>query len=52
MRNSIQLRYWMFVKGYEFLPFTENMTKNIDKNISKNLSGKYNQKRLDHAMQS
>ena len=42
----------MFVKGYEFLPFTENMTKNIDKNIIKNLSGKYNQKRLDHAMQS
>ena len=40
------------MKGYGFLPFTENMSKNIGKNISKNLSGKYSQKRLDHDKQS
>ena len=49
----------IFVKGYGFLPFDENMTKSIGKNISKNLSDKYSpgmlamrQKRLDHAKQS
>ena len=39
----------MFVKGYGFLFFAENMGKNIGKNISKNLIGKYNQKLLDLA---
>ena len=38
----------IFVKGYGFLFFSENMGKNIDENISKNLSGKYSQKLLDH----
>ena len=39
----------MFVKGYGFLFFAENMGKNIGKNISKSLIGKYNQKLLDLA---
>ena len=49
----------IFVKGYGFLAFDENMGKSIGKNISKNLSDKYSpgmlairQKRLDHAKQS
>ena len=40
MRYSVQPRYRIFVKGYEFLSFTKNMDKNIGKNVSKNLSGK------------
>ena len=31
----------LFVKGYGFLPFANNMDKKIGKYISKNLSGKY-----------
>ena len=32
--------YWIFVKGYGFLPFAKNMGKNTGKNISENLSSK------------
>ena len=56
MRYSLQPRDRLFIKGYEFLSFAENMGKNIGKNISKNLSSKYNQKNnqkpLDHAKKS
>ena len=51
-RYSFQKRDWIFVKGYEFLPFGRNIGKNIGKNISTNLSSKYSQKLLDHAKQS
>ena len=37
-RYSLQLRDWIFVKGYGFLSFTKNMGKNIGKNISQSLS--------------
>ena len=52
MCYSFQPRNQIFVKGYGFLSFAENMVKNIGKNLSKNLSGKYTQKLLDHAKQS
>ena len=52
MRYSFQPRDRIFVKGYGFLSFAENMCKNIVKNIIKNLSGKYSQKFLDHTKQS
>ena len=52
IRNSVQPRDRIFVKGYEFLSFAKNIYKNIGKNISKNLSGKYSQKLLNHAKQS
>ena len=49
----------IFVKGYGFLSFANNIGKTIGKNISKNLSGKYSpgmlamrQKLLDHAKKS
>ena len=51
-RYSIQPRDRMFVKGYRFLSFAENMVTNISKNISKTLSGKYSQKIFDHAKKS
>ena len=38
---SVQPRDGIFVKGYGFLPFSENMSRNIGENISKNLSSKY-----------
>ena len=41
----------MFVKSYEMLSFSLNMTETFGKNISRNLSGKYSQKPLDHAKQ-
>ena len=41
----------MFVKSYEILSFSLNMTETFGKNISRNLSGKYSQKPLDHAKQ-
>ena len=41
---SVQLRDQIFVKGYRFLSFAENMGKKIGENISKNLSDKYSQK--------
>ena len=41
---SVQLRDRIFVKGYGFLSFAENMGKKIGENISKNLSYKYSQK--------
>ena len=31
---SVQPRDQIFVKGYEFLSFAENMGRNIDKNIN------------------
>ena len=34
-KYSVQLRDQIFVKGYGFLSFSENMSKNIGKNISK-----------------
>ena len=55
-RYSVQPRDWIFVKGYGFLTFAENMGKSISKNIGKkiikSLSGKYSQKILDHAKKS
>ena len=47
----IESRDLIFVKGYECLSFTKNMSKNIGKSMAKNLIGKYSQKR-DHAKQS
>ena len=41
---SVQPRDRIFVKGYGFLSFANNIGKNIGKNISKNSTGKYNQK--------
>ena len=51
-RYSAQPRDRIFVKGYGFLSFGENMRNNIGKNISKNLSSKYSQKLLDNGKQS
>ena len=51
-RYPVQPRDQIFVKGYGFLSFTENMGKNIGKNISKNVSGKYSQKLLDNSKKS
>ena len=51
-RYSVQPRDRIFVEGYGFLSFSENMGKNIGKNISKTLSNKYSQKPLDHTNQS
>ena len=51
-RYSVQPRDQIFVKGYGFLSFAENMSKSLGKRISKNLVGKYSQKRLDYAKQS
>ena len=45
MRYSVQPTDRIFVKGYGFLTFAEN----IGKNISKSLSCKYSQKLLDHS---
>ena len=42
MCYSVQPRDSLFVKGYRFLSFAENMGKNISKKIGKNWSGKYN----------
>ena len=52
MRDSTEPKDQVFVKGYRFLPFAENMSKNIGKNASKNLTGKCSQKLLDHPEQS
>ena len=49
MRYSVQCRDRIFVKGYGFLSFADNISKNIGKYISKTLSGEYSQKCLDHA---
>ena len=48
MTHSIEPRDRIFVKGYGFLSFAEN----IGKNLSKNVSRKYSQKHLDHAKTS
>ena len=59
MCYSVWPKEIIFVKGYGFLSFANNMGKTIGKNISKNLSGKYSpgmlamrQKLLDHAKKS
>ena len=44
MRYSIEPKDRIYVKGYEFLSFAEN--------IGKNLSNKYGQKLLDSAKKS
>ena len=44
MRYSIEPRYRIYVKGYEFVSFAKNMVKN--------LSNKYGQKLLDSAKKS
>ena len=44
IRYSVQPRDQIFVKGYGFSSFAENMSKNIGKKIIKNLSSKYSQK--------
>ena len=49
MPYSVQPRNRIFVKGYGFLSFLENMAKNIGKNISRNQSSKYSQKLFNHA---
>ena len=38
---SVQPRDRIFVKGYGFFSFSENMGRNVRENISKNLSSKY-----------
>ena len=48
MRYSAKPRNQIFVQGYEFLSFAQNMGKNI----TKNLSGKHSQKFLDHSKRS
>ena len=52
IRYSVQPKDRIFVKGYGFLSFAENMGKNSGKIISKSLSSKCSQKFLDHAKQS
>ena len=52
MRCSVQPRDRIFVKGYRFLSFAENIGKKIGKNINKNLNSKCSQKLLDRAKQS
>ena len=42
MRYSVQPEDRIFVKGYGFLSFANNMDKNIGKDISKNIGSKYN----------
>ena len=49
---SVQPRHIIFVKGFGFLSFAENMRRNIGKNISKSLNSTYRQKLFDHAKQS
>ena len=51
-RYLVQTRNWIFVKGYGYLAFAENIGRNIVKNTSKNLSSKNSQKIIDHAKQS
>ena len=46
--SSVQPRDRIFVKGYGFLSFAQNMGRNIGKSIRKKL----NQKLIDHAKQS
>ena len=41
MKNDIQFKLDIFVKGYRFLSFAKNVGKNIGENIRKTLSGKY-----------
>ena len=41
MHCSVQTIDRIFIKGYGFLSFAENVGKNIGKNVRKNFSGKY-----------
>ena len=52
MHYSVQKRDPIFVKGYGFFSFDQNMGENIVKNVSKTWSGKYSWKHLNHAQQS
>ena len=52
MRCSVQPRDRIFVKGYRFLSFAENIGQKNGKNINKSLNSKCSQKLLDHAKQS
>ena len=45
-RCSIQPKDRIFIKGYGFLSFAENMSKNIGKSISNNLGGQYSKSLL------
>ena len=47
-RYSVQTRDRIFIKGYDFLSFAENMGRNN----SKNLSSKFSQKLFDHDKKS
>ena len=49
---SVHPKDQIFVKGYRFLSFANNMGKNLDKRIRRNLSSIYSWKRLDHDKQS
>ena len=51
-RYSVQFGDRIFVKGFEFLSFAENMRNNFGKNISKKVFSKYSQKLVGHAKQS
>ena len=51
-RFSVQSRDKVFVNGYGFLSFGNNIGKNIGNHISKSLTGKYIQKRLHYLKQS
>ena len=51
MRYSIESRDRIYVKGYEFLSFAENMSRHANK-VAKSLSNKYSQKLLGNAKKS
>ena len=51
-RYSVQARYQLFVKNYEFLCFGKSMGRNIGKNISKYLISIYSQKIHDQTKHS
>ena len=48
----IEPRDRIFVKGYRFSSFAENIGKNIGKNVGKKVSSKYSQNFLNYAKQS
>ena len=52
IKCSVQLGDQIFVKGYGFLSFAENMSGSIGKNLSRNLAGNIVKKLIDHAKQS
>ena len=50
MRNVVQPRDRIFVKGFEFWSFAKNMGKRIDEKLSTSLSGKYSLKLVDNTI--